>query len=82
MKTAELKVTEMTTKKVVIKVLKYAEWYQELDSPVIKEGGIFSSTVINFLMEIQPFGWQIMRSYGDCLWLRDQLVKNFPATIV
>ncbi len=49
---------------------------------MIKQGGIFSSTTVNYVIETQPMGWKVQRTYADCLWLREQLLKFFPGFVV
>jgi len=49
---------------------------------VIKEGGVFSSTTINFVIETKPVGWKVQRTYSEVMWLREQLAKEFPTCFV
>jgi len=70
--TKELPANELTSKKISIKIVQ----------PVIKEGGIFSSKTVSYVIETQPFGWQVIRSYTECMWLREQLQKHFPGYII
>ncbi len=43
---------------------------------------MFSSTTISYRIETQPFNWNVTRSFADCVWLRDQLTKHYPSSIV
>lgn len=50
--------------------------------PMVKEGGLFSSKSVSYVLETKPFDWKVQRSYKDVLWLREQLQKEFPGHIV
>eukprot|EP01022_Parablepharisma_sp_SALTPOND_P017252 TRINITY_DN2720_c4_g1_i1.p3 TRINITY_DN2720_c4_g1~~TRINITY_DN2720_c4_g1_i1.p3 ORF type:complete len:812 (-),score=166.49 TRINITY_DN2720_c4_g1_i1:4303-6738(-) len=70
--TKELSENDLKSKKIKIKVLE----------PKIKEGGLFSSTVVNFTIETAPYSWRVLRRYKDCLILREHLQKYFPAAMI
>jgi len=50
--------------------------------PIIKEGGLFSSATIHYLLETEPTKWKVKRTFADVLWLREQLSKQFPGFLV
>jgi hypothetical protein len=52
------------------------------DRPIIKPGGFFSSTILEYLIETLPMNWSVKRTYSDALWLKAQLEKQFPGFLV
>jgi len=79
-KTREMERTEATTRKLTMKVIKYSASLP--GSTMIEKGGVFSSSVIEYVIETQPVKWTVIRKYDEVMWLRDQLQKHFPAAIV
>ena len=49
---------------------------------MIDKGGVFSSSVIEYVIETHPMKWTVVRKYDDVMWLREQLQKHFPAAMV
>jgi hypothetical protein len=49
---------------------------------MIEKGGVFSSSVIEYVIETQPMKWTVIRKYEEVMWLREQLQKHFPGAIV
>jgi hypothetical protein len=49
---------------------------------MLDKGGIFSSASVYFIIETEPMNWSVKRKYEDVLWLREQLQRFFPATLV
>ena len=49
---------------------------------MIDKGGLFSSASVEYVIETQPVKWTVVRKYEDALWLREQLQRLFPASMV
>jgi len=49
---------------------------------MIAKGGMFSSDVVEFVIECEAQKWRVVRRYEDALWLREQLQRLFPGTLV
>lgn len=57
----------------------------EVVEAIVRESGLFSSKTVYYLIETrseESFLWRVERSYGEVLWLREQLQKQFPGYIV
>lgn len=53
-----------------------------MNSTVINKGGIFSSSLIEYVIETEPMKWRVVRKYEDALWLRGQIQRLYPSLIV
>ena len=51
-------------------------------STMIDKGGVFTSASVDYVIETLPMKWTVVRKFDDCLWLRDQLQRLYPAAIV
>lgn len=49
---------------------------------MVDKGGIFSSASVLYIIETEPMNWSVKRKYEDVIWLREQLQRFFPATLV
>jgi hypothetical protein len=81
-KTKAMEQAETTVHKVTLKVVKYGNLACSGSSTTIDKGGILSSAVIEYVIETQPMKWTVTRKYDDLMWLREQLQKHFPGSIV
>ncbi|CAD8050876.1 unnamed protein product [Paramecium sonneborni] len=63
---------ELSGDNVSVKILTYKK----------ESAGFFSSSYIAFQIETQPFGWVVFRRYSDFEWLRDSLLKIYPAFVI
>jgi len=70
--TSEFPDNDMMTRELSIKVLEAK----------ILEAGFFSSSTVEYVIETQPYNWQVCRRYHDCINLRKQLKLYFPGLII
>ena len=49
---------------------------------MIDKGGVFSSPVVEYVVETLPMKWRVLRRYDDVLWLKEQIQRFFPGVIV
>ncbi len=54
----------------------------KLSSPEKIEGGIFGKSYVTYLLETNPFGFQVRKRYSDFEWLRNILSSQYPACIM
>lgn len=54
----------------------------DITETVYNPGGLFSFSYVEYIIETQPFGWNVARREGDFKKLRDYLIKRFPQFVI
>ena len=54
----------------------------KISQPKIVEGNFFSKSYVTYLVETNPFGFQVRRRFNDFIWLHDMLKQLYINAIV
>ncbi len=54
----------------------------KISQPKIVEGNFFTKSYLTYLVETNPFGFQVRRRFNDFLWLRDILKSLYINAII